>query len=184
VVAAARAHAIIVRADAAYHVLPGRTTRECIEQLCAHEPTVQRDPTLLELVIQSAERDMGRAVRSATFFPPAVAQLLEAAARGVRIVVRSDSRRDQVSVLIEQHGLESIVTLRCLDDRTAAPPVSLLAPDYPALERLWHDIDRRLTNLAIPRESRAAQEAAPAPQAVANAYAAFEVRPALSWTDQ
>lgn len=152
------APSVVVPATELLPLLPGRTFSESIavamQQLPAlRDAPVHTDFPLHDLIEVRAQRAWSAA--SAHGVPlrrDIVAQIQREAARGVRIVLRSDSQRREVEPLLRLAGLEDhIAFLRASDDMPRTPGVTSLQASYQA-------IDARLARLRIDRAHRIAIE--------------------------
>lgn len=139
-------------------LLPGRTFEECVAVAIQQLPALQREPvrqdfTWHELVAMRAQREWANAAAHGVPLLDGVLGRLETlVARGVRLVLRSDSHRREVEPLLRLAGLEDIMLfVRCADDLPRTAGVSSLQASYEA-------IDARLERLRIPCAQRDAVE--------------------------
>ncbi|WP_411278476.1 hypothetical protein [Gemmatimonas sp.] len=138
--------------------LPGLTFNEAmsvaIEQLPAlrHE-RIRNDVTLHDLIAMRAQRAWSAVAAHGVALRDGVLSRLETAvARGLRMVLRSDSQRREVEPVLRLAGLEDcMLFLRCADDLPRLAAVPTLQASYDA-------IDARLDRLRIPRTQRDAVE--------------------------
>ena len=139
-------------------LLPGRTFDECVTIAVQQRPALQHaqvrdDITGHELVAMRAQRDWAKAAAHGVPLRDRVLDHVQKlVARGVRLVVRSDSQRRDVEPLLRLAGLEDIMLfLRCADDLPRTAGVTTLQASYDA-------IDARLERLRIPWVQRDAVE--------------------------
>ena len=178
-----RAHALVDAADAegqlltTEHVLAalhGCTLLEAALALFPHHAA--HDPTLPELVALRAQRGFRQLVQYGVPMRPDVLHLMQqAAARGVRLVLRADSERRDVEPLLAMAGVEHILAVvRCSDDQPRSAGASLT--------RSWHAIDARLRAMHLASPARTAWETAAAEtvQPAREFVAAVQSYPALS----
>jgi beta-phosphoglucomutase-like phosphatase (HAD superfamily) len=177
---AASAQQCVVTEDAVTEAMSGRTFIEVSEQLLGGTQQVAADPTLLELVALGAERRYEAAAGAGVAFVPDVVQSVrEAGMRGVRLVVRADSRRRQVEALLELAGITHLVALlRCSDDPPASSEGRHRSPQSEAFYASWREIDRRLTGWGVGADQR---EIAEASEILASRARHLASRSTLSW---
>ena len=139
-------------------LLPGRTFLECVTVAVHQLPALQHaqvrnDMTGQELVAMRAQRDWANAAAHGVPLRDGVIHHVHTlVARGVRLVVRSDSQRREVEPLLRLAGLEdSMLFLRCADDLPRTAGGTALQASYAA-------IDARLERLRIPWAQRNAVE--------------------------
>jgi len=139
-------------------LVPGRTFLECVTVAVHQLPALQHaqvrnDMTGQELVAMRAQRDWANAASHGVPLRDGVIHHVRTlVARGVRLVVRSDSQRREVEPLLRLAGLEdSMLFLRCADDLPRTAGGSSLQASYAA-------IDARLDRLRIPWTQRHAVE--------------------------
>ena len=138
-------------------LLPGRTFGEAVvavEQLVALQPNGLRyDVTAHDLITLRAQRSWAEAVAHGVPLCDGVIEHVQReAARGQRMVVRSDSQRREVEPLLRLAGLEDIMMfVRCSDDVPHAIGGPTLRASYEA-------IDGRLERQRIRRAERDAVE--------------------------
>ncbi len=161
-----------VHVDDLLPLLPGRTFGECVTEAVRQLPALQQvrvrhDATAHDLIAMRAQRDWGAAVAHGVPLRDGVLHRLHAeVARGVRLVLRSDSQRREVEPVLRLAGLEdSVLFLRCADDLPRTAGLTTLQGSYEA-------IDVRLDRQRRPRASRDAVEAHDAPAALALGFAA------------
>jgi beta-phosphoglucomutase-like phosphatase (HAD superfamily) len=152
-------------------LLPGRTFGEsmavAMEQLPAlHAAPVRTDLTLHDIIALRAQRAWSMAsAHGVPLRPDIVAHIRREAARGVRIVLRSDSQRREVEPLLRLAGLEDhILFLRASDDMPRASGVTSLQASYGA-------IDARLDRLRLVRAQRVVIEVDSRTAAVGEGFA-------------
>jgi len=140
-------------------LLPGRTFDECMTAALQQVPALRHerlrhDVTGHDLIALRAQRSWTTAVAHGVPLRDGVVDRLQAAvARGVRIVVRSDSQRREVEPLLRLAGLEDVLLfLRCADDVPQLAGATSLHASYEA-------ITARLDRRRIPRALRTAIEA-------------------------
>jgi hypothetical protein len=172
--------------------LPGRTLGECAAHLLSTRDAVRTDPTRLELVTLAADRAASAQLRAGVRLEPAPLIGIERALQsGVRVLLRSDSRRVDVEPLLALSGLGDLITLRCSDDpatptmvatpahraspTSAIPPVEPESTDeharsYASLIRAWRAIAQRLDQLRIAAPQREAHEASTEAAAIAASF--------------
>ncbi len=139
--------------------LPGRTFSEAIsvaiEQLPAlQQKQIRHDLTLHDLVALRAQRAWSaRASQGVPLRDGILSRLQAAVSRGLRIVLRSDSQRQEVEPVLRLAGLEdSTLFVRCADDLPRTPGASMLQASYEA-------IAARLERQRVSRAQRDAVEA-------------------------
>ncbi len=139
-------------------LLPGRTFTECMMVAVEQIPALQHerlrdDLTAHDLMALRAERAWSATVAHGVPLRDGVRDhLQQLVARGVRLVVRSDSQRREVEPLLRLAGLEDIMLfLRCADDLPRTAGVTSVQASYDA-------IDARLERLRIPWVQRDAAE--------------------------
>ncbi len=139
-------------------LLPGLTFSECIVVAVEQSPallheTIRQDLTLHDIMALRAQRAWSAAVAHGVPLRDGVRDHLQTlVARGVRMVVRSDSQRREVEPLLRLAGLEdSMLLLRCADDLPRRSGV-------PSLQASYEAIDARLDRLRIPSARRNAVE--------------------------
>jgi beta-phosphoglucomutase-like phosphatase (HAD superfamily) len=139
-------------------LLAGRTFLECVTVAVHQLPALQHaqlrnDMTGQELVAMRAQREWANAASHGVPLRDGVIHDVHTlVARGVRLVVRSDSQRREVEPLLRLAGLEdSMLFLRCADDLPRVAGDSSLQASYAA-------IDARLDRLRIPSAQRIAVE--------------------------
>ncbi len=139
-------------------LLPGRTFAESMAAAIDVLPALQHDRlrhdvTGHDLIVLRAQRSWAAAVAHGVPLRDGVADRLQAAvARGVRIVLRSDSQRREVEPLLRLAGLEDVMLfLRCADDLPRLAGVTSLQSSYEA-------ITARLERQRLPRTLRTAIE--------------------------
>lgn len=139
-------------------LLPGRTLSECmvvaVDQIAAlqHE-RLRHDLTAHDIMAMRAQRDWAKAAAHGVPLRDGVLDHMhKLVARGVRIVVRSDSQRREVEPLLRLASLDdSILFLRCADDLPRPAGVTSVQASYDA-------IDARLERLRLPWVQRDAVE--------------------------
>jgi len=122
-------------------LLPGRTFNECmvvaVDQIPAlHHERLRHDFTAHDIMAMRAQRDWAKAAAQGVPLRDGVLdQLHQLTARGVRIVVRSDSQRREVEPLLRLAALDdSMLLLRCADDLPRRAGVTSLQASYEAIE--------------------------------------------------
>jgi beta-phosphoglucomutase-like phosphatase (HAD superfamily) len=158
--------------DAAQAVLPGLTFLEAAMALFPVEAS--SDPTLPELVALRAQRAYGHIVQHGVPFRGEVLRALQdAAARGVRVVIRADSERRDVEPLLAMAELDHLTAfVRCSDDLPNGREPSLL--------RSWRAIDTRLDRMQQSVTVRTAWETSRGTSLTAESFvAAVRVVPPL-----
>ena len=129
-------------ADAA-GVVAGRTIDEAVRACCMSH-TALADETLIDIASHRANRICSHLMREPVALRDGAAEWLQRAAPRLRIVVRSDSVRQQVEPLLDSAGLTMFVSmLRCSDDRG---PVS---DGEPSFVKSWNAILDRLQHLSV-----------------------------------
>ena len=139
-------------------LVPGRTFTECMVVAVDQIPALQHERLRLDLTAHDimsmrAQRDWAKAAAHGVPLRDGVLdQLRTLTARGVRLVVRSDSQRREVEPLLRLAGLDdSILLLRCADDLPRRTSVTSVQASYEAIEA-------RLERLRIPWVQRDAVE--------------------------
>jgi beta-phosphoglucomutase-like phosphatase (HAD superfamily) len=139
-------------------LLPGRTFNECLVVAVEQIPALQHerfrhDLTAHDIVAIRAQRDWAMAAAHGVPLRDGVLDHMhKLVARGVRIVVRSDSQRREVEPLLRLAGLDdSILFLRCADDLPRRTRVTSVQASYEAIEA-------RLERMRIPWVQRDAVE--------------------------
>ncbi len=139
-------------------LLPGRTFTECMVVAVDQIPALQHerlrlDLTAHDIMAMRAQRDWAKAAAHGVPLRDGVLDHLRTlTARGVRLVVRSDSQRREVEPLLRLSGLDdSMLLLRCADDLPRRTNVTSVQASYDAIEA-------RLERLRIPWVQRDAVE--------------------------
>lgn len=139
-------------------LLPGRTFNECLAVAVEQMPALQHerfrhDLTAHDIVAIRAQRDWAMAAAHGVPLRDGLLDHMhKLVARGVRIVVRSDSQRREVEPLLRLAGLDdSILFLRCADDLPRRTRVTSVQASYEAIEA-------RLERMRIPWVQRDAVE--------------------------
>jgi len=139
-------------------LVPGRTFTECMVVAVDQIPALQHERLRLDLTAHDimsmrAQRDWAKAAAHGVPLRDGVLDHLRTlTARGVRLVVRSDSQRREVEPLLRLAGLDdSILLLRCADDLPRRTSVTSVQASYEAIEA-------RLERLRIPWVQRDAVE--------------------------
>lgn len=173
-VEAANAEGQLCTTDQALAALHGRTLLEAALALFPHHAA--HDPTLPELVALRAQRGFRQLVQHGVAMRADVLLLMQqAAARGVRMVLRAESERRDVDPLLAMAGMEhTFGFVRCSDDLPRGPDSSLT--------RSWHAINARLRAIRLEPPERIAWETAASEtvQAAREFVAGVQSYPALS----
>ena len=139
-------------------LVPGRTFTECMVVAVDQIPALQHerlrhDVTAHDIMSMRAQRDWAKAAAHGVPLRDGVLDHLRTlTARGIRLVVRSDSQRREVEPLLGLAGLDdSMLLLRCADDLPRRTSVTSVQASYEAIEA-------RLERLRIPWVQRDAVE--------------------------
>ncbi|QJR36179.1 HAD family hydrolase [Gemmatimonas groenlandica] len=153
-------------------LVPGRTFSESMASALASVPAlqhdrIQHDVTLHDIIALRAQHAWAATVAHGVPLHDGVLARLQAlVARGVRVVLRSDSQRREVEPLLRLAGLEdSMLFLRCADD---VPRLT----GAPSLQASYEAIAVRLERLRVPRGLCDAVEASGGTAALALGFSA------------
>ena len=152
--------------------LPGRTLQECATAAVTELPVLQHerlrhDLTAHDLIAMRAQNAWSATVAHGIPLREGVGlRIATMVARGVRVVMRSDSHRREVEPILRLASLEdSTLFVRCADDLPHRAGVTSLRASFEA-------IDTRLERQRLPREQRDAVEVADGTAAFALGFSA------------
>lgn len=149
--------------------LPGRSLREAAIEAIHRVPVLQQprfrdDVTLHDLVALRAQRSWSAAAAQGVPLQPGVmAAVPLQLARGRRLVLRSDSQRREVELLLQLAGLEdSVLFVRCADDAPRVMGATSLEASHRAIAaRLDAQRIGRDERVAVEYDAHSAAQAAP-----------------------